>query len=261
MIYQVQSYVGFVSKAKHKRRLENAFLKRFAANVLDKNKKYYAFMALELVRDKLLLDKELITVSDLGVGSKKLKANKRRICDIAKLSLKKPKFAEILFRLINDLQPCTVLELGTSLGITTGYMAKANKKAKVYTLEGCSEIAKVAKTTLTQLNCKNVELLVGSFDHLLPDVLKKKNTFDLIFIDGNHSKDATLRYFNMCLPHLTDTSIIVFDDIHWSKGMNEAWNEISNSSVISFSIDLFEMGIIFFNKNTGVKDKCTSILI
>jgi predicted O-methyltransferase YrrM len=79
-------------------------------------------------------------------------------------------------------------------------------------------------------------------------VLEKIKTLDMLFIDGNHSYDATMRYFEMCKPYLHNQSLIVFDDIYWSKGMTQAWKEIKADPIVTVSIDLFFIGLVFFRK-------------
>jgi predicted O-methyltransferase YrrM len=212
---------------------------------MDQRKQYYAFAALELIRSRNELNFTDIKVTDLGVGSKSLKSELRKVSDIAKKSLKKPKYAEMLFRLVQFYDCKQVLELGTSLGITTGYLAKANKSGAVTTIEGCAEIAKLASQNLKDLDCRNVKLVTGSFDDVLPTILPNLEKIDLLFIDGNHSKEATLRYFQLCKPYLSDRAIVVLDDIHWSKGMHSAWETALNDQNIGMSIDVFEMGILF----------------
>ena len=73
-------------------------------------------------------------------------------------------------------------------------------------------------------------------------------TYNLIYFDGNHSKKATLEYFELLLPTLTNDAVWIFDDIHWSKDMEEAWEIIKNHSKVKVTIDTFQWGIVFFRK-------------
>jgi predicted O-methyltransferase YrrM len=245
LIFQITSYVKHIGKLTSLKKANNALLHKFASNVMDERKKYYAFAALELIRSRNELNNSEIFVTDLGAGSKTLKSNQRKVSDIAKKSLKKSKFAEMLFRLVQNYNCNQVLELGTSLGITTAYLAKANKSGVVTTIEGCSEISKLARQNLKDLDCGNVDVITGDFDTVLPSLLPKMNPIDLLFIDGNHSEDATLRYFELCKPYLSDSAIVVLDDIHWSRGMHSAWEKALKNEKVGMSIDVFEMGILF----------------
>lgn len=139
-----------------------------------------------------------------------------------------------------------ILELGTSLGIGTAYLATASKNAQITTIEGSKEIAQKAKSNFNSMDLQNVHQVIGNFDDILPDVLKNITAIDLVFIDGNHRKEATLDYFEKIMPFVHEDSILIFDDIHWSKGMHEAWLAISNDKRVVLSIDVFQFGLVFF---------------
>jgi predicted O-methyltransferase YrrM len=150
--------------------------------------------------------------------------------------------------LAKDNDPKTIIELGTCLGITSAYLSKACPDADVITIEGCPETAKVAYNSFRQLDLDNVELRVGNFDHLLPELIAEQSQLDFVYVDGNHRKDATLNYFNWCLPKVHEGSLLIFDDIYWSEGMKEAWAEIKANPQVTVTIDLFWIGLVFFRK-------------
>jgi predicted O-methyltransferase YrrM len=150
--------------------------------------------------------------------------------------------------LVNRFQPEEVLELGTSLGISSAYLASANSKIKVITIEGCKEIAEKAKENFKKLGLQNIEQHLGNFDDVLPQLLSEKKKIDFVFFDGNHRKEPTLNYFKQCLAHAHEGSIFIFDDIYWSSEMKEAWNEIKMNERVTVTLDLFFMGIVFFRK-------------
>ncbi len=136
------------------------------------------------------------------------------------------------------------------MGVTTSYLALSNNTSAVLSIEGSYEISKLASTTLKNQRFKNITLLNGTFEEVLPNVLKNSHqSWDFVFLDGNHRYIATKEYFNQILPYLNENSIVVLDDIHWSKEMEKAWKEIYTLKEITLSIDLFFMGIVFFNKN------------
>ena len=149
-----------------------------------------------------------------------------------------------MFRLVNHFQPKNIIELGTSLGITTLYLAASSKKISVQTLEGCPQTAAKAKE----------DVIVGEFSETLPQVLKNTARVDFMYFDGNHRKEATLNYFEQALSHVAEESIFVFDDIHWSKEMEEAWQIIKSNPKVSLSIDLFHLGILFFRQGIPRQD-------
>ncbi len=249
MIFQITAYIRHFYNAKNISKVTNQKLRDLLDDVLDEEKRYYAFLTLGMLRKKMKKDTREIQVLDLGAGSKKLKTSVRSIKHIAALSVKKAKYAEILFRLISKNNIDVSIELGTSLGITTSYLSMANKKGKVITLEGCPETAKIAKDNFTELRLKNVTQVAGDFDVTFPKVIKENPNVGLLFIDGNHTEEATMRYFNIALEFCGDNVILVFDDIHWSKGMDEAWKKIIGHPRVQASVDLYEMGLVFLSKD------------
>jgi predicted O-methyltransferase YrrM len=141
------------------------------------------------------------------------------------------------------------LELGTSLGISTSFLASAYSKSNVVTIEGCPQTAKVAQQTFDDLKLRNIELIVGQFDEKLDSALTENEPFDLIYIDGNHREEATIRYFEQIEKHAAKEAVFILDDIYWSAGMTRAWEKIKGHKNVSVTLDLFRMGIVF----TGVK--------
>ena len=209
---------------------------------------FYFYEDIESLRAKLSLNDSIISVTDFGTGGQNHSSRKLKVSFIAKNFLQSKKNAQLISRLLNHFRPTQILELGTSLGITTAYLALPHKMGDVITLEGCPETAKIAQQNFNSLGIKNIELICGEFEQSLPFALSKTNTLEFVYFDGNHQKESTLRYFKACLPQHTETSVFVFDDIHWSREMSEAWREIQNHEEVSLSLDLFHLGLIFFRK-------------
>ena len=149
--------------AKTRHGIHSPFVYRLADEVLydDSEKKVYA--EIEQLRDVLYADDRLINITDLGAGSSINKNNKKRISDIAKNSLKKPKLAQLLYRLVVNQKPKNMIELGTCLGITSMYLQNAAPEAKLFTLEGCIEIAEVAQNVFSKAGRNDIELVIGNF--------------------------------------------------------------------------------------------------
>ncbi len=209
---------------------------------------FYAYEKIALFRRKLMRSKQVLTMSDYGAGSSTFKTKKRNVSELVSKTSVTKKYGELLFRLVNHFNPDTVLELGTSIGMSTAYLALSNTKRKVYSIEACDEMAQKAKEGLQNLGCNNVNQIIGQFCDVLPDLLGEIKTLDFVFFDGHHQKQATLDYFHMCLLKVSNDSVFVFDDIHWSKGMDEAWNIICENPAVTVSMDLFQFGIVFFRK-------------
>jgi predicted O-methyltransferase YrrM len=208
------------------------FVYNFITHVLNDKKKYHCYKNIEALRKQLLI-----------------KSNQRIVKAIATSSLKQPKYAQLLFRMVQYYHPKQVLELGTSLGITTAYLASGNVGAQVYTCEGATQIAAIAQQHFNELSLKNIKLITGDFAATLPPLLQTTGTVDFAFIDGNHRKEPTLQYFQQLLNHANNNTIMVFDDIHWSAGMEEAWAIIQQHPAVTLTIDLFFIGIVCLNRD------------
>jgi len=254
MLHQAKSYIKYKRNAVGKHGVHSPFVFDLMRQVFDKNDCFYAFKPIELIRENLKLDKTKIEVLDLGAGSKKNNDNKRSIRQIITQSAKAPKYGQLLFRLVNYLNCNIIVEIGTSLGMTTLYLANAKRYGKIYTLEGSPEIALKAKQNFKKLNLKNITLIEGDFNNTLPTLLQKLKQIDFVFFDGNHTQEATLNYFAKCLEKKHNNTVFVFDDIYWSEGMTAAWEKIKKHKEVTTTIDIFEMGIVFFRKELPKQD-------
>ena len=213
------------------------------------------FQEIESLRKKLLKRTDEITILDLGAGSRRNNSNRRKISEIARNAEKPARFGQFFYRLSQYLQPETILELGTSLGVTTAYFAKALPDSEIFTMEGCPETARLAKGNFRDLGLENTSVIVGNIDHTLPDFLKKRNQkIGLTFFDANHRYEPTLRYFNDILPFADEKSVFIFDDIYWSKEMTAAWEEIKAHPEVTVTVDLFWVGLVFFRKKQAKED-------
>jgi len=237
--------------------VHSPFVFDFITNVLNNKQHYYAYDTVEAMRERLELNKNKITVVDMGAGSVTSASKVRTIASIARTAAKSRKFGQLLFRMANHYHSKTILELGTSLGITTGYLALGNLEANVITMEGSVAIADKALENFRDMGLKNVKLVQGNFDDTLSKVLDALEVVNMAFVDGNHRKKPTLDYFQQLLPVMSFQSIIVFDDVHWSREMEEAWEEIRNHPQVMLSIDLFFVGLVFFNPSFKVKQHFT----
>lgn len=209
---------------------------------------FYAYPKVEQLRRKLLRDNRQLQVTDLGAGSKTINQKKRSIKEIARTSAKPAKYAQLLFRLVNHFQPKIVFDLGTSLGITSSYMAEAARNSKFYTFEGCPNVAGVASQNFKGLGLNHVKLVEGNLDHTLELQLKQVEKLDFAFFDGNHRYEPTMKYFDACLSKSHEDSVFVLDDLYWSNEMKQAWKDIKRHPQVLQTVDLFFVGLVFFRK-------------
>lgn len=202
------------------------------------------YLHIENLRQKLLTDRRYITVRDLG--SKRLKKSTRMIADIARTSLSPARYSVIYARLANHINASCIVELGTSFGINTLYLAEKSD-ATVTTFEGAPAIADIAALTFEFASKKNVDLITGNIDKTLPAFLHRVRRVDLAFMDANHRYEPTIRYFEALAKKVHERSVIVVDDIHHSAEMEKAWKEMQRHRLVYGSADLFRCGILFFD--------------
>ncbi len=228
--------------------MHSPFVFDFIRNVLSVRYVYPDYERVEHLRRSLLNETRKIDVIDLGAGSGKSSGKHRSISSIARNAAKPAKFGQLLYRMVRYYKPDCILELGTSLGISSCYLQLGNPTAELTTLEGSPAIAAEARVNFQQLQLTSIQQVTGNFDDTLQDVLKNKEKLDFVFVDGNHQLDPTVRYFEQLLPHLHNDSILIFDDIHWSAEMEEAWNQIKKHASVRCTVDLFFIGIVFFRQ-------------
>nr|WP_314896875.1 class I SAM-dependent methyltransferase [uncultured Flavobacterium sp.] len=268
MLFQIKSYLQFLWHSKNEHAVHSPFVFTLLTKCFYDKKSKPEYAVLRNYRKSLLENNNTIEVTDFGAGSKVFKSNTRVISKIAKTAGISPKRAELLFRITNYLQPDpsdseqakqSILEIGTSLGLATSALSLGNLKAKIITLEGCPETAKIAQLQFQKFNCNNVESIVTKFNSFLEKWNSSLNTttehyklntehFSLIYFDGNHSKKATLDYFELLLPTITNETVWIFDDIHWSQEMEKAWKMIKKHPEVTVTIDTFQWGLVFFRR-------------
>ena len=241
-------------RAKTRHGTHSPFVYRLLDEVIYEFKSNKVYDQVENLRKELLSDKRLINVTDLGAGSLLNKNRQKLVGDIAKNALKRPELAQLLYRLVNDLKPANMIELGTCLGTTSVYLKNAAPEAQFYTLEGCPETAKIAAEVFQKAGLNSIKQVIGNFDDTLPGVIDKLDKLDFVFVDGNHQKEATLRYFEWCLPKVHEATLLIFDDIYWSEGMKEAWETIKANPQVTVTLDLFWIGLVFFRKGQVKED-------
>lgn len=201
------------------------------------------------LRKTLMKNHSVIAVNDLGAGPGEQQVPSRKISDIARHSKQPEKYTRLQYRLIQQTRPSTILELGTSLGLTTSLLSMAHPEAKIITIEGCENTARLAQKNFNALGLEDAIVQVtGPFEEVLDGVLSLYQPIDYIFFDGNHRMAPTLNYFLKSLNHISDKAVMVFDDIRWSDQMESAWDEILKHPRIRCSADLFGMGILFFDQ-------------
>ncbi|PKR81794.1 methyltransferase [Brumimicrobium salinarum] len=238
----IREYIKYCLISKRRHGVHSPFMYEFGDRCLNTALPAYEFMVFQKMRKDLLANKKLIEVNDLGAGSKKLKSQ-RKIQQIAKTSGSPKKYAKLLFKLSAFYQPKNILELGTSLGLGTYMLAAAQEDVDVYTVEGCTKTYDFTRRNFPSSQHHKVHFINAAFNDYLKQ-LQKDLVFDLVFIDGDHSSKQLFTQLELLSEHIHDETIIVLDDIRWSKDMFEGWNQLINDTSYRLSIDLFKIGIL-----------------
>jgi predicted O-methyltransferase YrrM len=227
--------------------IHSPFIFDFVVNVLNDDRHFYQYDAIESLRKELLDDRSVLTVDDFGAGSASGSTKQRTVASIAKNAAKNKKLCRLLFRIVSYYERKSILELGTSLGISSAYMASAAPDARLITIEGASAVAEAAIDHHQRLQLHNIQVIAGRFEDVLPGVLHEMKTVDMAFVDGNHRFEPTKYYFDQLVSKVGTESILIFDDIHWSDEMEDVWQVIKADRRVKASIDLFFIGIVLFN--------------
>ncbi len=169
-----------------------------------------------------------------------------KLSRLANLVAVPPHLGRLLFRLVNHFNPANTIELGTSVGISSLYLALGNPNGKLYTIEGDEAVYGIASKRFELFHLNNVHAICGTFETELPKLVKELDSVDFVFIDGDHNGSKLLQYFDIILPKLNENSVVVIDDIRWSDEMEDAWRAISTNKRASVSIDIFRCGVLFF---------------
>ncbi len=247
-LFKSGQYLRYLFKSKGAHGIHSSFVYSLYNEVIKENRNFYEFQPIERLRRELLYSDKTIEVTDFGAGGQTGESVNRQVRDIARRSSVSPKKGRMLFRLVNFLQPGLMVELGTSLGVSTLYQFKGRPEASFYTLEGSAATAEIARDNFRKLNASSIVQEVGNFEDTLPPLLNKLPSVDYVFFDGNHRKEATLGYFKSFLPKVGDNTVFIFDDIRWSRGMYEAWMKIIKDDRTTVTIDLFNFGMVFFHR-------------
>ena len=244
--------------------IHSPYLFRLVRFVLRDENAYYCFRDIERRREWFLACEDSLDVVDYGsAGSPEGLHVQRRVCDIAKNHLESARVGQVLFRIVNFLheeekRPLNILELGTSLGITTAYLASPDSRNKVVTMEGSEAVLRVAQGVWKMLKLENIVWIQGNIDDTLYNIYSVQNSdvsvqssgakgerIDLAYVDANHTYEATMRYADFLLNRLTEKGILVLDDIHYSEQMERAWRELKADPRVTTSMDLYHVGLLF----------------
>jgi predicted O-methyltransferase YrrM len=209
---------------------------------------HITYSNIESIRLEATRNRQKLVQLDMGAKGEEQPIRIKTVSYFAKQHAKPARIAQIIHRIVKKYKYQYAIELGTSLGFTSMYIADAlPDQAKFITIEGAPEIAEIAQSHMQILAPRcNVDFRVGNFNKCLPEILSEIPQVDVAFIDGNHTYEATMRYFELLLEKVTHNTVLIFDDIYWSPGMTKAWNEIKHHPRVNVTVDLFYIGLVYF---------------
>jgi predicted O-methyltransferase YrrM len=237
--------------------IHSPFVYDFIRKVLNKTNAPENAAEIESRRKSMEANATVIEVLDRGAGSRQSEFKQRSISSIAKSALKQKKISQLLYKMGVYFNPSNILEMGTSFGITSSYLAMSMPNQILVTMEGAPAIAQEAQTTFDLLHLKNIQIVEGDFASSLPIYLHSIPHIGMVYIDGNHRYKPTMEYFKLLLSKVNEQSILIFDDIYWSSEMEQAWDEIKKQKEVTLTLDLFYVGIVFFRKENKEKQHFT----
>lgn len=252
--HQASAYIQYLWKAKNEHSVHSPFLFKLLIQAFYKAKSNNDLEALDTWYKNMCQSDESFQFEDFGAGSHINTAKTRQVGEFTKAVGKPKKYRHLMYHLCAQLQPKSILELGSATGVSGAYMAKGYSSSKLISIEGSSELAQIASREWDQLGIKNAIIKSGEFNVHLDSVLSELKPLDLAYIDGNHQEEPTLAYFEKVLEYGSENLTIIFDDIYWSEGMTKAWEKIKAHSKVRQSVDVFQMGVVFTNPDLSKQD-------
>ncbi len=255
----LRRYQGYFRRAKTIYDVHSPFVAALTNAVLEDKRQFYAFSEMELLREQLQNDQSVLRIEDHGAGSKVHNQRIRTVAALARHAAIPPAVGRMLFRLVDFCKPETVLELGTSLGISTLYLRGAALRAQIVTIEGSPEVAMQARNNFARFYTNNIDLRIGTFAAALPEALQDLQRLDFLYLDGDHRQEATLAYVETCLGFAHEQSVFVIADIYWSDEMQAAWQALRAHPRVRLSVDFFHFGVLFFKTENKEPEHFTLI--
>jgi predicted O-methyltransferase YrrM len=253
IFFRVTGYLKYLTFSRNRKGhgIHSPFVFDLVSRVFRNKNDPGGLSVIENIRRELKKDKRIIELNDLGAGSGNEGDKFRKVSDIAVTSSVPEKYGIFLSNMAFEFAGTMIVEFGTSFGISAMYMAFNCSGASLFTMEGSPAVAVIAKDNFRKAGLTNIKVLTGSFEEKLPEIISMGISPGLVYIDGDHRKKPLLEYFEQIVKIADAKTVVIIDDINYSIEMHEAWCLIRKHEKVSFTIDIYRMGIVFFRSGTG----------
>lgn len=231
--------------------VHSPFVFNLITKVINERCSYYSFYDIELLRKQLLFREQEIVYPD---RQQKGRVRRRTIGEIVAREAIKPKHGALLFRLANYFKSKKILQLGPSMGLSTLYLTSYAPDLDCIALENVPEFATIARMAFEKEGKNPVDLRTGAYTELLPKALEDMESPDFIFFNTLYEQHNNVWLFNECMKHVHEDTVFVLEGIKASRKMRELWQDICARPDVTVTIDLYSMGIVFFNKRLHKRD-------
>ena len=208
--------------------VHSPFVFDLITTVIEEKRFYYCYERLKLVRESLLENRDRVVFNNRGYTVNEFL---KRFCFSEREDM-------LLFRLANRFQPRTIYIHGCDLGLAPLYLTSWSEGAVCTVIESEPSLAAIAQKTIVEHPSASIDFHT-SFN---PENTENR-IFDFIVLGKTFSIDA----FESFLPYINDNSIIVISDIHSSEKNRKIWKRICVAPKVTVTIDLYSLGIVFFN--------------
>ena len=234
----------FNLKHRHGHGIHSPYLFEFVNGVIYNDIRTEVPGWLTALHRQLRRERAMLTATGPGAPSTVKGGPQRSVRSFVKGSSVSLKYGALLFRISRWFRPGVILELGTGLGISTLYLSAGSPGIPVHTIEGISERADFSEGLFKRSSLTTVKVHVGEIEEVLESLAGEVKGRMLVFVDGNHRFDPTIGYLKWILGQAGAESVVVMDDLYWSKEMARAWHEIISWPEVRMSIDLYQMGVL-----------------
>ena len=224
--------------------VHSPFAYNFITKVIDERAVYYCENDIELTRKKISYpDQSFFLPAENGQGEQRIS-----IHEIMKKIAIKPKNGALLLRMTNYFKPRNILQVGEAVGFSTLYLSSYSSDVQVLVLEEHAGRAALCRAVFEKHKANNIQLQEGPYYETLPVALADREQVDFVYLDFLNSTELNTYVIDQCLSHLHDQSVLVVSGIKTTKEKKEFWKHLCFRPEVSVTVDVYEFGIVFFNK-------------